>query len=65
MSTKSIRLFEQDQAARGKPVRRPLGLREQAAKLRARAAADLARAAADLALANELDEAADIAGEPK
>jgi hypothetical protein len=58
VSRASIRLFEQDQAARGKPVRRPLGLREQAAKLRA-------RAAADLALASELDEAADVVGEPR
>jgi hypothetical protein len=58
MSARSIRLFEQDQAARGKPVRRPLSLREQARKLRE-------RAAADLALAAELDEAADVVGEPR
>jgi hypothetical protein len=58
MSARTIRLYEQDQAARGKPVRRPLGLREQARKLRE-------RAAADLALASELDETADVVGEPR
>ncbi len=56
MSAKSIRLFEQDQAARVKTVRRPLGLRAQAAKLRA-AAVDM------LATAAELEQAADEAGE--
>lgn len=58
MSTAQVRLYEQWRAEQGRPVRRPLSLREQARKLRARAAEDLAAAA-------ELDEAADIAGEPK
>lgn len=54
----TIRLYEQYRVEQGRPVRRPLGLREQAAKLRA-------RAAADLQLAAELEHAADEAGEPK
>lgn len=56
-NTANIRRYEQHCADQGRPVRRPLGLREQAAKLRK-------RAAEDLALASELEEAADIAGEP-
>lgn len=53
----TVRLYEQYRAAQGRPVPRRISFREQARKLRE-------RAAADLALANELDESADLAGEP-
>lgn len=64
MSTTTIRLFNEDQAARGKTVRRRLGMRQQAKDLRDRASRLLSEAAEMLADACELDEAADIIGEP-
>ncbi len=58
MSAKSVRAYEQHRASLGRPVLRPLRLRDSAKRMRERAA-EL------LALANELDEAADAAGEPR
>jgi hypothetical protein len=64
MSANTIRLFNEDQAARGKTVRRRLGMRQQAKDLRDRASRLLSEAAEMLADANELEEAADVVGEP-
>lgn len=57
MSLAQVKRFEAYLAEQGRPVRRPLSLRAQAARLRARAAEDLAAAA-------ELEQAADLADEP-
>lgn len=64
MSAKTIILFNEDQAARGKTVRRRLGMRQQAKDLRDHATRLLGAAAEMLADANELEEAADVVGEP-
>lgn len=57
MSIQQVKRYEAWRAEQGRPVRRRLSLRERAKKIRE-------RAAEDLALAAELEEAADIAGEP-